>query len=795
MSHQGRSASALLVGVSTAALIAAFLASSGRAQEAAGGEGAAITLDPVTVVSTAPARQSTPVRQGAPARQAAPAPRIAQQADPQPTPQPQPIAEPTQQPTDVMPAVDTLGPVSTVRPQQLQQIMPTTTSDALRGIPGVATPTRGDDPATAINIRGLQDFGRVNVLVDGARQNFQRSGHNANGMFYLESELISTIDVVRGPVANVFGSGAIGGIASFRTKDVEDVLKAGERWGVLLNATGSSNIGSVSSAFGAARLSPNAEIFAGGTYRKQGNYQDGDGNKIPNTGNEVTTGVLKTTFRPADGHQVKLGYINYYADYATGQPFPPGTPPPAASIYGTITRNEIATGRWTYARPDDRLFNFDGSVYWSKTATDQAKIDGTPDAVTGRIGDRRNFTINTYGFDFNNTLRFDVGPLRNAFTVGMDSFQDFVDTTGFGTIFTPGGARTVSGAFAQMKTNAANIIEVIAAARYDKYDLRSTGTIGTNGVAGSSGDRVSPKITIRLTPIPGITPYFIYAEGYRAPAVTETFVSGVHPVAPNFTLLPNPGLNPEVGKNKEFGLNLRSDNIWLAGDAFRAKFNVYQNDLYNYIDLKFIGAFQAGQGGQTCVNFVVFFCEQYQNIPRARIQGYEFETLYDAGSWFVGVAGTLFQRGRNLTNNLPLATIVPNQVTTTLGARLLDRKLTMAVRWQAVDAKNANDIPPGAEAPAGAKQGPPYAYFPTWSYNLVNVYVGYQINPDTLVSLSAENLLNQQYAPYLNVTPSPFHGTNSTPLPFFSPGLTVKAALTYRFSDQTLNPTRLADLR
>ena len=62
-------------------------------------------------------------------------------------------------------------------------------------------------------------------MIDGARQNFQRSGHNANGMFYLEPELISTIDIIRGPIANVFGSGAIGGITSFRTKDVEDVLQ------------------------------------------------------------------------------------------------------------------------------------------------------------------------------------------------------------------------------------------------------------------------------------------------------------------------------------------------------------------------------------------------------------------------------------------------------------------------------------------------------------------------------------------------------------------------------------------
>ena len=42
-----------------------------------------------------------------------------------------------------------------------------------------------DDPVCSgrsghrVNVRGLQDFGRVNVLVDGARQNFQREGHSA----------------------------------------------------------------------------------------------------------------------------------------------------------------------------------------------------------------------------------------------------------------------------------------------------------------------------------------------------------------------------------------------------------------------------------------------------------------------------------------------------------------------------------------------------------------------------------------------------------------------------------------
>ena len=72
------------------------------------------------------------------------------------------------------------------------------------------------------------------------------------------------------------------------------------------------------------------------------------------------------------------------------------------------------------------------------------------------------------------------------------------------------------------------------------------------------------------------------------------------------------------------------------------------------------------------------------------------------------------------------------------------------------------------------------------AFNLVSLYAGYQIDPDRLASLSVENLLNSQYARYLNVTPSPDHGINSTPLWFYSPGITVKGSLTVRFSDQTL---------
>ena len=160
--------------------------------------------------------------------------------------------------------------VSSVRQEQIDQLQPQRTSDLFFGLPSVWFRERADTPETSINIRGLQDFGRVAVVIDGARQNFQRSGHNANGQFFLDPELVAEVDVARGPVTNIYGSGAIGGVVSFRTKDAQDVLRPGEKVAGLLNAGIGSNQGrGLGSFFGAARPTDNVDVIMGGTYRAQ----------------------------------------------------------------------------------------------------------------------------------------------------------------------------------------------------------------------------------------------------------------------------------------------------------------------------------------------------------------------------------------------------------------------------------------------------------------------------------------------------------------------------------------------
>src|SRR5690606_22861187 len=138
--------------------------------------------------------------------------------------------------------------------------------------------------------------------------------------------------------------------------------------------------------------------------------------------------------------------------------------------------------------------------------------------------------------------------------------------------------RTVGGGFLQWQAEY-SIFEAVAALRYDTYELDGE-------TADASGDRVSPKVTLAATPITGLQFYGTYAEGYRAPSLSETIVDGLHPAtfptiagSSDFRILPNPNLRPEVGKTFEVGVNVSYDDVLTAGDRFRAKVNVFRNDV------------------------------------------------------------------------------------------------------------------------------------------------------------------------------------------------------------------------
>ena len=169
----------------------------------------------------------------------------------------------------------------------------------------------------------------------------------------------------------------------------------------------------------------------------------------------------------------------------------------------------------------------------------------------------------------------------------------------------------------------------------------------------SGGDRLSPKITVGLMPTAVLTPYASYAEGYRAPSITETLVNGPHAGATvndsffrcpsgtpgpgadsTFCFVPNPNLRPEVGKNKEIGFNLKKNDLFTPGDSIRGKFNVFRNDITDYHRPGCVRDAAPVPTGRRLRRHS--FCRScsIRTLPQARIQGFEAETMYDASLWY-----------------------------------------------------------------------------------------------------------------------------------------------------------------
>ncbi|CDL40283.1 TonB-dependent hemin, ferrichrome receptor [Citrobacter freundii] len=97
-------------------------------------------------------------------------------------------------------------------------------ADLLRTVPGLTLDGTGRTNGQDVNLRGYDRRG-VLVLVDGVRQGTDTGHLNST---FLDPALIKRIEVVRGPSALLYGSGALGGVIAYDTADAKDLLEAGQ---------------------------------------------------------------------------------------------------------------------------------------------------------------------------------------------------------------------------------------------------------------------------------------------------------------------------------------------------------------------------------------------------------------------------------------------------------------------------------------------------------------------------------------------------------------------------------------
>lgn len=81
--------------------------------------------------------------------------------------------------------------VSTIDREQMDRHPVRNVADLLEETEGVYSAVSQRDPGLSVNIRGVQDYGRVNMNIDGMRQNYSQMGHQQrNGTMYIDPELL-----------------------------------------------------------------------------------------------------------------------------------------------------------------------------------------------------------------------------------------------------------------------------------------------------------------------------------------------------------------------------------------------------------------------------------------------------------------------------------------------------------------------------------------------------------------------------------------------------------------------------
>lgn len=622
--------------------------------------------------------------------------------------------------------IETMASVSQVSGEQLARRMAATPSDILFGVPGVSIYANGRPSVTNVNIRGLQDAGRVSVIVDGARQNFHKSGHEVSRMFWLDPELVKQVDVIRGPSANTFGSGAIGGVVYFETKSAEDFLRDDETYA--LSTTGryeSNGPGWTTSATGALRFNENASILGNIVWRDYGDYKDGDGTRVDYSSFDVLSGHLKGTIKPTEFSELTLGWTGSKNEWSS-----------TATLDNTLKSNAF-TGAFKITDAEEKWLNL--NIKGAVNSMDLREV---------QAGAATEYDLRTSSLDVWNTSYFDTGAIGHELTVGGDwVYDDFTSKTASGgsNFFNPNGKRTVWGGYVQDKLRY-EWLEVVAGLRYDAYDLE--------GTKKSTGNRLSPRISVGVSPfsegfLQGLQVYGSYAEGYRAPTTAEAFISGIHPGGAPFPFLPNPDLKPETGKTWEAGVNYRAEGLMRADDTLRIKAAYFHNDVDDYITFASVNV----APGTPCSFSPMGFCMQNQNIQSAEIHGFELESHYDAGRYFGGVSVSVIDGeeigldgARSDLKRIPAAS-----VTLDGGMRFLEKRLTLGGEVQ------FNKAPKGSTFAE--------------DYTLVNLYANYQATENLRFDFRVDNLLDEKYMlPMADISGGKYN----------QPGLTVKVGATMR---------------
>ncbi|MCC7249604.1 MAG: TonB-dependent hemoglobin/transferrin/lactoferrin family receptor [Lysobacter sp.] len=565
--------------------------------------------------------------------------------------------------------------------------------DLFRYEPGISVSSSfGRFDLGDIRIRGLGG-NRVLIQTDGipVSDAFSiGSFSNANRNF-VDLDTLKQVEVLRGPGSALYGSDALGGVVSFRTKDPEDYLVDGKRSHIGAKLGYESDWNGL---FGGATLAMGGErwswlLAAGhrqGEAQENGGERDVDGalRTTPNPQERDGRSLLaKLIYAPGDTQRLRLIVEGNEdaadTDVRTGLGFSAFTGATTLSLTGddhqtrarVALEHELDAAGWRWA----------DSLRWSVYRQDSETIQNTDEVrrLASGTGQRRqrafDFDQSLFGAEalFGKEMR--LGASTHAWSYGLEWTR--TDTRqkrdGLATNLVTGAVTPVISPdsfpvrdfpnsrvdelalFVQdeIAFGEDGVWRLIPALRVDRYALRpdvdAIFAADNPGVAveNLSETSVSPKLGAIWRFAPEWSLFAGYARGFRAPPYSDVNV-GFTNLAFGYTAIANPDLKPETSDGVEAGLRFGGETAWFS-------FALYDNRYRDFIEsLRFVGI--DGSGLQ------VF---QSQNVGDARIRGAELKGGVDLGGlsdrladWSLRGAAA-YAHGQDRTENRPLDSVDP----------------------------------------------------------------------------------------------------------------------------------------
>lgn len=700
--------------------------------------------------------------------------------------------------------------------EQLDRFPVTSTGDLFREMPGVMAANNRNGAALDLNIRGLQGFGRVKVLVDGtesASSTYKGYGGEHSRAF-VDPELLGSITVEKGPNAGPYGAGVVGGVVQMSTLSAEDLItEPGRRFGFRIRGTTQNNdaepsghevigppesgssdpddaiVRNVSlpghpwtgSIAGAWRVTESLELVAGLSHRQRGNYVAGDRGPVPalavllygpgdevfNTSEDADSVLLKAALSLPRSQRLEFGYSRLDSTFgeARSAAFGPTTSDPGAELLGYITQLNLSRAdkqlytakyRWSPATPwlDLRL------NLWASEADEFQAHDIRGVAFGGETHRAQDLLTRGRGMELWNTSELDL--LRQAVSLryGVTTLREKtrVFPLDGGIYLDPEGRRELHSLFLQAEYLPFDSLTLDAGIRHERYQVRGAGEV-PSGISGQVQPLNIRHGETRNNPSVGATWRFIadwelfarYSEGWRPPSVKET-INGLTADSNIGRVL----LRPEFTRGSEAGVRMQRGGLWRDEDRLQASLAWFRNDTDDYVQ-GFAGAFR--------------------NADSAAFEGVELSLAYDLGPAFVRYALTRYHEMRFCGVVLAFDGVpacfgadqatgwdvsmsglyVPTEVqhSATLGARLLDRRLTLGLRLTAAENSRQEE-----DSPSGWRDHEVYDLFATYQ-------AGYGLTG----TLNVENLRDRFY----------MDAGTSGMLAIPAPGRTAKFSLTYHY--------------